>query len=215
MAITNPTTPDFINNQKRGLDPFEYRDSGNILDGISTYFRAYRGLGADSIFDNSYTALFTGFVVEAYLFSTTQILVRVTEGVCSIENQPVVFDETFEFIFDIPLVDTTLYTSVRYQYVNEYPSNYASIVVDSTLPVDLHHGLSLASFDVNVNNLPNVGDQFTITQLAPYEHFDGARFFTELEDTPNNFTGRANNVVGVNSAEDGLEFYDLLIGGTF
>jgi len=43
---------------------------------------------------------------------------------------------------------------------------------------------------------------------APSGNGDGASSFTDLEDTPGNYSGESGKVVAVNSAEDGLEFID-------
>ena len=129
MAIINPTYEDFKNNQERALDYQEYRSTWDILHAVGVYFHV--------IFmqDNSIapvTKLMYGLGVSAWhedQGNGEEIHIKVSNGAIIVDNQPIIFEQDYEFVYGIPTEVTQYYVYVRYKYVPEYEPNIAEIVV--------------------------------------------------------------------------------------
>ena len=176
MAILNPTEQDFINNQYRGLDPYEYRDSYAILRANSFLYRVFLGEDADDLYNDRYFYV----VMDHDSFNVTVtrqagfINVYVTKGTAIVNNQPIVFGDDFEFQIPIPANETTYHVQLKYMYNSGIPHNYAYIDICECDAPPTGGELSVAKFTVDPANLPSDGNSIPVEDLRqfPDNNFD-------------------------------------------
>lgn len=130
MALINPTPSDFIQHQQRALDYQQYRSTSDVLRAVSEFYKValYR-----SPSDRPLNFIANGIAVGAEYgvkaSGEAKIGINIGKGSCVLDNQPIIFDTDFMYEYDAPLTDTMYYVYIYYEYVEEYPANYAFVEV--------------------------------------------------------------------------------------